>query len=129
MRVGTASEYALATDAAWTANSSNTALTADNAGIYNLKDGTVVAMMPGAGSLAGTVDRGMYGNGAFTLSFDPHVNGLPTSAQKRYKFVVTELGYVFPSTDDPCLVAIAGDDNVYSSRSELYTAATGACRH
>ena len=103
-------------------------------GIYTLKDGTVVAMVASAadgtatGTLQSTVDTGMYGQPAAQLVFDPHINGLPTSAQKQYTFVLTELGYVFPDSTDGCLVEIVGTDNNYSSKSAYYTDATnGKC--
>ena len=133
LRVGAnaSTAFALATSP-WSAENKYTAMEGGSNNIYSLKDGTIVAMASNDGVvLPDNTNTGLYGASAFSLTFDPHINGLPTSAQKRYRFIVTELGYVFPDKTDTCLSKIAGADQVYSSKSEYYTsgvAATAVCK-
>ena len=51
----------------------------------------------------GIVDSHKVGLPVFNINFNPHANGLPSTVQKNFNFVVTELGYVFPSDSDDCL--------------------------
>ena len=94
---------------------------------YQLKDGTRIQIS--ATSTAPTAynsNDAVYGTPVFTIYFDPAVNGLPATAQKVYPFVVTELGYVFPSggTTNPeaCLKAIKDGD--WASPASLFTDAS-----
>ena len=66
-----------------------------------LKDGTLIDI----DSATETLSK-KYGNPVFSIAFEPNVKGLPSSVQKVYRFTVTELGYVLPSSADSCLQSI-----------------------
>ena len=52
------------------------------------------------------VDVNQVGVPVFGIAVDPEVAGLPKAVNTAYKFVVTELGYVYPDRSDECLSAI-----------------------
>ena len=52
------------------------------------------------------VDVNQVGIPVFGVAVDPEVAGLPKAVNTAYKFVVTELGYVYPDRSDECLSAI-----------------------
>lgn len=82
-----------------------------------LKDGTVFKAYysDAQALLADTVNQAQVGAPAVVISFDPVVNGMPKATQKAYDFVVTELGYVYPSAQDPCLSGIFASDFITNS--------------
>ena len=71
-----------------------------------LKDGTLIDIDTVTETLSKKYNTKKYGNPVFTIAFDPMVKGLPSSIQKVYRFTVTELGYVLPSSGDSCLQSI-----------------------
>jgi len=56
----------------------------------------------------------------FGVAFAPNVKGLPKAVQKSFRYVVTELGYIYPDrANDPCLAKI--HDAEYQTNSSLFT--------
>lgn len=72
-----------------------------------LKDGTRVAFAPVESEEytihTTAVDTAKIGLPALNITVTPKVAGLPSSVQKKYNFIVTELGYVVPNDYDTCL--------------------------
>ena len=52
------------------------------------------------------IDVNQVGIPVFGVAVDPEVTGLPKAVNTAYKFLVTELGYVYPDRTDKCLSAI-----------------------
>lgn len=68
------------------------------------------------------------GEVVFGVAFAPNVNGLPKAVFKSYRFVVTELGYVYPDRqNDKCLSAIYDNDFVTTSKTFAITSDVTAC--
>ena len=55
-------------------------------------------------------DADQVGRPVWGISFDPMVSGLPSAVNHSYRFVVTELGYVYPNINDDCISAIYAAD-------------------
>lgn len=102
----------------------------DDVVVLHLKDGTeILGYMIGEGDYPSTNDSqinvAQVGEVVFGVAFAPRVNGLPTKiAQPTYRFVVTELGYVYPDRRDDCMRLIA--DNDYAVKGTYY-AEDAAC--
>lgn len=53
------------------------------------------------------INTAQVGEAIWGIAFAPKVNGLPKAVQKSYKFVITELGYVYPDRSvDNCMAGI-----------------------
>lgn len=91
--------------------------------IATLKDGTniVVSMVPSnlsyTGTHKGVVDTHKVGLPAFNINFAPEVNGLPSTVQSNFNFIVTELGFVLPHANDDCLWQIYDDNFVTNAKT------------
>ena len=72
----------------------------------------------------GVVDSFKVGMPVFNINFDPKANGLPSTVQKNFNFIVTELGYVFPNDNDDCLWKIYEDD--WNTNARTFTSGS-AC--
>lgn len=82
--------------------------------ILHLKDGTSIQAYNFNGAIPainftdanGTehtiIDEDQVGSPAFGIRFSPNVTGVPKSSQQSFFFVVTNLGYAYPDTDDKC---------------------------
>lgn len=57
------------------------------------------------------------GNPVYKLSFDPNV-GTPNSVQHNFTFVVTELGFVYPAANEPCLWNIY--NNKFDTKAKMF---------
>ena len=70
-----------------------------------LKDGTKIKYNEAATTnIDGTkYSSEKYGVPVAVFEFQPEITGLPSTAQQKFQFVVTELGYVFPEKSDTCL--------------------------
>ena len=85
-----------------------------------LKDGTQINVDNTAGDDLAVEDRfsaAKYGAPSFVITFEPRVTGLPNSTKRDYKYVVTETGYVFPSNNDQCAIAIYDEKFVTPQRA------------
>ena len=116
-----------------TLSSSNFTTFVDESFIYSdstnkiLKDGTKATFTAGATGLTAALGHNADIQGVLigNVVFNPQVKGLPAAAQNRnYTFVITELGYVFPSSADTCAQQIIQD--AYRTTKKLY--ATGKCK-
>ena len=90
--------------------------------IVKLKDGTMFQLyLLGAEGLSdrmgADVNVNQVGVPVFGIAFDPSVNGLPKAVNKAYKFIVTELGYVYPDRSDECLSQIYDADFLTNSKT------------
>ena len=74
----------------------------------------------------GVVDSFKVGMPVFNINFDPKANGLPSTVQKNFNFIVTELGYVFPNDNDECLWKIYEDD--WNTNARTFTSGS-ACNN
>lgn len=72
----------------------------------------------------GIVDSHKVGLPVFNINFDPRQNGLPSTIQKNFNFIVTELGYVYPYDSDTCLWDIYEED--FATNANTFTAGS-AC--
>lgn len=134
------------TDANWSGTLTQNSLPDADAGeggtavtlpTVKLKDGTwfQVSLAPATGATGASgilddadtadipVDFVKVGEPVFVFDFDPKVTGLPNAIQKTYSFVVTELGYVYPNSQDNCLEAIYNADFATNARLFRDTAA------
>lgn len=87
-----------------------------------LKDGTRIKveadnLKAWSGAHKDVLDARKTGMPAIKIAFEPKVTGLPKATQKRYDFVITELGYVFPAEYDKCLWTIYDDNWVTNSKT------------
>ena len=93
-----------------------------------LKDGTSIVVntveQKEYSNHKGVVDSHKVGLPVFNINFDPRQNGLPSTIQRNFNFIVTELGYVYPHDDDDCLWDIYDKD--FATNANTFTAGS-AC--
>ena len=100
-------------------------------GVGRLKDNTAIGVVASNNTVnqamrdAGLIDPAKTGDGSFVLVFDPQVAGIPAAVQHTYRFVVTELGYVYPDSQDPCTLNIFNND--WATRGDMYTNTNAVC--
>lgn len=89
-----------------------------------LKDGTRIRLKElTTNEQSGEVTTGFRGSitksgkAAYGITFLPNVVGLPSFAQSEYNFVVTELGFVYPSDEDKCAQELSEAGWVTSSKT------------
>lgn len=110
-----------------TFSTANGAAFVNNAnGGTTLKDGTSVRLTAANGLPAG-VNVAQTGAAIQNVVLNTNVTGLPAGAHRSFTFVVTENGYVFPSTADPCLLLIIQRNFVTNTKNGTYNLGT-ACR-
>ncbi len=113
----------------------------DDNRVFNLKDGTSMMVYTldddyrsnitnteDTAVNASTYDNRQVGDAMFAVRFAPRVQGLPRNAQQTYDFVVTELGYVYPHSDDACLINIVGADYITNARTYSNNACSNSDR-
>ncbi len=78
----------------------------------DLKDGTSMVVYPLADyTEQAEIDPYKVGEVVYGITFSPNVKGLPNTAQQTYDFVITDLGYVYPnSNNDKCMQFIYSND-------------------
>ena len=87
------------------------ALNSNGAKPIQLKDGTRFIAYPlPEGHAHNLFDAEQVGAPVWGIAFDPQVNGLPKIVNHAYRFVVTELGYIYPDETDACMAAIFAND-------------------
>ena len=88
-----------------------------------LRDGTGLSLLDGskleAKDYTGVLDRYKVGEPKFIIKFFSNVKGLPSFAQQNFNFIVTELGYVYPHSEDTCLWELYNND--YATNSDTYS--------
>lgn len=98
------------------------------------KDGTITIKDDACKTDITDQGKGIFGtnkvgNPVFKISFDPNV-GIPAQVHHNYTFVVTELGFVYPASDEDCLWNIY--NNKFDTNNKTFkdgSVCSGTTRH
>ena len=72
------------------------------------------------------INTDQVGTVVWDVAFDPAVSGLPRKVNKAYRYVVTELGYVYPDRlNDTCMGAMY--DANFETNSKFFASDDNAC--
>ena len=83
-----------------------------------IKDGTSFLAYPQTHVEQDDINTEQVGEIVFGIAFSPEVKGLPKAVNKVYRFVVTELGYVYPDrANDDCMAKIYDAEFLTTSKT------------
>jgi len=85
----------------------------DTANTVTIKDGTRFQVYPinNYADNASEINERQVGEVVWGIAFDPVISGLPRDVHRAFRFVVTELGYVFPDRDNDACSGLILDAN------------------